>query len=83
MVCKLYINHLQVNAMENKGQQKNIILKTILTDFVLKENAITRYTRIYIKLIAGITQNKQRAFFSLWSLNNNSKNVAVVSRRKK
>ena len=29
--------------------------------------------------MAGITQNKQKALFSLWSLNKNSKNV-VVSR---
>ena len=69
--------------MENKGQEKNRILKTILTDFGLKENAITRYTRIYIKLIAGITLNKQRAFFTLWSLSNNSNNVVGVSWWKK
>ena len=29
--------------------RKKRILKTILTDFTLKEKAITRYTRIYIK----------------------------------
>ena len=29
--------------------------------------------------MAGITQNKQKALFSLWSLNKNSRNV-VVSR---
>ena len=49
MLCKLYKNHLQVNAMQNKDQQKRI-LKTILTDFRRKEKPITRYTRIYIKL---------------------------------
>ena len=27
--------------------------------------------------MAGITQNKQKALFSLWSLNKNSRNVAV------
>ena len=32
--------------------------------------------------MAGITQNKQKALFSLWSLNKNSRNV-VVSRGKK
>ena len=36
--------------MQNKDQQKKIILKTILTDFSRKEKAISRYTRIYIKL---------------------------------
>ena len=35
--------------MQNKDQQKRI-LETILTDFSRKEKAITRYTRIYIKL---------------------------------
>ena len=49
MLCKLYKNHLQVNAMQNKDQQKKRILKTILTNFSRKEKAITRYTRIYIK----------------------------------
>ena len=52
MLCKLYKNHLQVNAMQNKNQQKKKkkkrILKTILTDFSPKEKAITRYVRIYI-----------------------------------
>ena len=48
MLCKLYKNHLQVNAMQNKDQQKRI-LKTILTDFSRKEKAISRYARIYIK----------------------------------
>ena len=32
--------------------------------------------------MAGITQNKQKALFSLWSLNKNSRNV-VVSREEK
>ena len=32
--------------------------------------------------MVGITQNKQRALFSLWSLNKNSRNV-VVSRGQK
>ena len=35
--------------MQNKDQQEKRILKTILTDFIRKEKAITRYTRIYIK----------------------------------
>ena len=47
MGCKLYKNHLQVNAMQNKDQQKKRILKTILTDISRKEKAITRYTRIF------------------------------------
>ena len=42
-----------------------------MIDFSCKEKAITRYTRI--------GQNKQKALFSLWSLDKNSKNV-VVSR---
>ena len=50
---------------------KKRILKFFLIDFSCKEKAITRYTRI--------GQNKQKALFSLWSLNKNSKNV-VVSR---
>ena len=50
MLCILYKNHLQVNAMQNTDQQKKRILKTILTDFSPKEKVITRYTRIYIKL---------------------------------
>ena len=49
MLCELYQNHLQVNAMQSKDQQKKK-LKTILTDFSCKENAITRYTRISLKL---------------------------------
>ena len=49
MLCKLDKNLLQVNAMQNKDNQKKIILKTILTDFSHKEKAIARYTRIYIK----------------------------------
>ena len=35
--------------MQNKDQQKKIILKTILIDVSRKEKAITRYNRIYIK----------------------------------
>ena len=61
MLCKLYKNHLQVNAMQNKDQQKRI-LKTILTDFSRKEKAITRYTRIYIKL-NGRDNTKQAKSF--------------------
>ena len=49
MLCKLYKNHLQVNAMQNKDQQKKRKLKTILANFSRKEKAITRYTRTYIK----------------------------------
>ena len=49
MLCKLYKNHLQVNAIQNKDQQKKRVLKIFLTDFSHKEKAITRYTRIYIK----------------------------------
>ena len=61
MLCKLYKNHLQVNVMQNKDQQKRI-LKTILTDFSRKEKAITRYTRIYIKL-NGRDNTKQAKSF--------------------
>ena len=50
------------------------ILKAIFTDFSGKEKAITRYTKLYM---AGITQNKQKALFSLCSLNKNSRNVLV------
>ena len=35
--------------MQKKTSKKKKILKTILTDFIRKEKAITRYTRIYIK----------------------------------
>ena len=43
-------NHLQINAMQNKDQQKKKrILKTILTNFSCKETSMTRYTRKYIK----------------------------------
>ena len=47
MLCKLNKNHLQVNAIQNKDQQK----KNIANNFdrlSRKEKAITRYTRIYI-----------------------------------
>ena len=47
--------------MQNKDQQKRI-LKTILTDFSRKEKAITRYTRIYIKL-NGRDNTKQAKSF--------------------
>ena len=50
ILWKLYKGHLQVNAMQIIDHQKKGILKTILTDFSRKEKAITRYTRIYIKL---------------------------------
>ena len=63
--------------MQNTDQQKKYVLKTILTDFSCKGKAITRYTKM-----AGITQNKQKALFSLWSLNKSSKNVQM-SRGKK
>ena len=35
--------------MQNKVHQKIYILKTIFTEFIRKEKAITRSTRIYIK----------------------------------
>ena len=41
---------------------KNRILKTILTDFSRKEKAITRYTRIYIKLNDGDKTRKKLYF---------------------
>ena len=40
MLCKLYKNYLQVNAMQNKDQQKNNI-KAIFSDFSRKEKVIT------------------------------------------
>ena len=41
---------MQVNAMQNKGQQKSKTKKeTILTNFSRKEKTIIRYTRIYMK----------------------------------
>ena len=53
-----------------------------MTDVSRNEKAITRYTKVYIKLDARITQNKQKTLFSLWSLNKNSTNV-VLSRGEK
>ena len=41
MLCKLYKNYLQVNAMQNKDQQKKKNMKTIFSDFSRKEKAIT------------------------------------------
>ena len=49
MLCKLYKNYLQVNDMQNKDQQKKNI-KNNFDNFSRKEKAITRYTRIYVKL---------------------------------
>ena len=48
MLCKLYKNHLQVNAMQNKDQQKK---KNIKNNFD-RHNIICiihRYNRICIK----------------------------------
>ena len=68
----------QVNAMQNKDQQKKYILKTILTYFSCKKKAITRYTRIYITLnIKDNTQKTREKLFSLRSLNKNSGNVVL------
>ena len=36
--------------MQNKDQQKKIILRNFWPTLVVKKKAITRYTRIYIKL---------------------------------
>ena len=85
MLCKLYKNHLQVNAMQIKDQQKKKkrrILKIILTDFSRKEKAITRYTRIYIKLNGRDNTKQAKSFIFIVSLNKNSRNV-VVSREEK
>ena len=49
MLCKLYINYSQVNDMQNKDHQKKNI-KNNFHNFSRKEKAITRYTRIYVKL---------------------------------
>ena len=49
MLCKLYKNYLQVNDMQNKDHQKKNI-KNNFDNFSRKEKAITRYTRIYVKL---------------------------------
>ena len=67
MLCKLYKNHLQVNAMQNKNQQKKKkrILKTILTDFSPKEKAITRYVRIYIKVNGRDNIKQAKSFISI------------------
>ena len=67
MLCKLYKNHLQVNAMQNKNQQKKEkrILKTILTDFSPKEKAITRYVRIYIKVNGRDNIKQAKSFISI------------------
>ena len=62
MLCMLYKNHLQVNAMQNTDQQKKRILKTILTDFSPKEKVITRYTRIYIKLNGWDNKKQVKSF---------------------
>ena len=62
MLCILYKNHLQVNAMQNTDQQKKRILKTILTDFSPKEKVITRYTRIYIKLNGWDNKKQVKSF---------------------
>ena len=62
MLCILYKNHLQVNAMQNTAQQKKRILKTILTDFSPKEKVITRYTRIYIKLNGWDNKKQVKSF---------------------
>ena len=62
MLCILYKNHLQVNAMQNTDQQKKRILKTILTDFGPKEKVITRYTRIYIKLNGWDNKKQVKSF---------------------
>ena len=42
---------------------KNRILKTILTDFSRKEKAITRFTRIYIKLNDGDNTKQGKNYF--------------------
>ena len=64
MLCKLYKNHFQVNAMQNTGQQKKNkrILTTILTNFSRKEKAITRSTRIYIKTNSRDNTNQAKSF---------------------
>ena len=73
MLCKL----MQCKIKTNKK-----ILKAILTDFSRKEKVITRYARIYIKLNGRDNKKQAKTLFSLWSLNECSRNV-VVSRRKK
>ena len=75
-LCKLYKNHLQVNAMQNKDQQKKRILKTSLTDFSRKEKAITRYTRIYLKQNGRDNTNKE-LYFHCGPSTKNSRNLAV------
>ena len=65
-----------------KTSKKIRIFKTILTDFSRKEKAITRYTRIHLKQNGRDNTNKQKALFSLWSLNKSSRNV-VTSRGEK
>ena len=48
--------------MQIIDHQKKGILKTILTDFSRKEKAITRYTRIYIKLNGSDTTKQAKSF---------------------
>ena len=65
MLCKLYKNHLQVNAMQNKDQQKK---KNIKNNFD-RHNIICiihRYNRICIKhwqAGQGLHKTSKRLYF--------------------
>ena len=68
MLCKL---------KTSKKRTKRRILKIILTEFSRKEKAITRYTRIYIKLNGRDNTKQAKSFIFIVSLNKNSRNVVV------
>ena len=54
--------------MQNKDQKKKRILKTILTNFSDKKNAITRYTKIYIKTkCQGQHKTSKKLYFQVKS----------------
>ena len=73
MLCKL---------KTSKKRTKRRILKIILTEFSCKEKAITRYTRIYIKLNGRDNTKQAKSFIFIVSLNKNSRNVVVSGEEK-
>ena len=73
MLCKL---------KTSKKRTKRRILKIILTEFSRKEKAITRYTRIYIKLNGRDNTKQAKSFIFIVSLNKNSRNVVVSGEEK-
>ena len=73
MLCKL---------KTSKKRTKRRILKIILTELSRKEKAITRYTRIYIKLNGRDNTKQAKSFIFILSLNKNSRNVVVSGEEK-